>query len=82
MIRRILSNEKKHFEVIFDLFPEPTIITTMKKVNWWLITRPFLKIIETRGKAILTKQPVSTIYILNWIKEKTVDRGIEKTYWD
>ena len=53
LIRRILSNEKKHFEVIFDLFPEPTIITTMEEGKLVAYNQAFLKIIETRGKAIL-----------------------------
>ena len=53
LIRRILSNEKKHFEVIFDLFPEPTIITTMEEGKLVAYNQAFLKIIETRGKATI-----------------------------
>ena len=44
MVRGIRSACKKHFEMIFDLFPDPTIITTPWQTgNYWFITRHLKK---------------------------------------
>ncbi|MEO1816009.1 MAG: diguanylate cyclase [Acetobacterium sp.] len=53
MVRGIRSACKKHFEMIFDLFPDPTIITTMEDGKLFAYNRAFLKMIRTRGKTII-----------------------------
>lgn len=54
MIGGIRSACKKHFEMIFDLFPDPTIITTMEDGKLVSYNRAFHKLITTRGKNIMT----------------------------
>lgn len=53
MVRGIRSACKKHFEMIFDLFPDPTIITTMEDGKLMAYNQAFLKMIQTRGKTII-----------------------------
>ncbi|MDD3307704.1 MAG: sensor domain-containing diguanylate cyclase [Acetobacterium sp.] len=53
IVRGIRSACKKHFEMIFDLFPDPTIITTMEDGKLLAYNRAFLKLIQTRGKGII-----------------------------
>ena len=52
LVRGIRGACKKHFEMIFDLFPDPTIITTMEDGKLLAYNRAFLKLIKTRGKTI------------------------------
>ncbi|PKM48769.1 MAG: hypothetical protein CVV01_01810 [Firmicutes bacterium HGW-Firmicutes-6] len=53
LVRGIRSACKKHFEMIFDLFPDPTIITSMEDGKLFAYNRAFLKMIQTRGKTII-----------------------------
>ncbi|WP_373481980.1 diguanylate cyclase [Acetobacterium sp.] len=53
MVREIRSACRKHFEMIFDLFPDPTIITTMEDGKLLAYNQAFLKMIQTRGKTII-----------------------------
>lgn len=53
MVRGIRSACKKHFEMIFDLFPDPTIITNMADGKLLAYNQAFVKMIETRGKTII-----------------------------
>lgn len=51
--RGIRSACRKHFEMIFDLYPDPTIITTMEDGRLLYYNRAFFKMIQTRGKTII-----------------------------
>ena len=55
IVRGIRGDCKKHFEMIFDLFPDPTIITTMDDGKLLNYNRAFLKMIQTRGKTIMAE---------------------------
>lgn len=52
-IRGIRNSCKAHFEMIFDLLPDPTIITTMEDGKLLAYNKAFLELIETRGKKII-----------------------------
>nr|WP_320024470.1 sensor domain-containing diguanylate cyclase [uncultured Acetobacterium sp.] len=52
-IRGIRNACKAHFEMIFDLLPDPTIITTMEDGKLLAYNKAFLQLIETRGKKII-----------------------------
>ena len=49
----IRSACKKHFEMIFDLFPDPTIITTMEDGKLLVYNQAFVKMIQNRGKTMI-----------------------------
>lgn len=55
MVREIRSVCKKHFEMIFDLFPDPAIITTMEDGKLLAYNRAFLKMIQIRGKGSINE---------------------------
>lgn len=52
-IRDIRNACKAHFEMIFDLLPDPTIITTMEDGKLLAYNKAFLQLIETKGKRII-----------------------------
>lgn len=52
-IRDIRNACKAHFEMIFDLLPDPTIITTMEDGKLLAYNKAFLQMIETRGQRII-----------------------------
>jgi diguanylate cyclase (GGDEF)-like protein/PAS domain S-box-containing protein len=52
-IKGIRNSCKTHFEKIFDLLPDPTIITTMEDGKLLVYNKAFLQLIETRGKKIM-----------------------------
>jgi diguanylate cyclase (GGDEF)-like protein/PAS domain S-box-containing protein len=61
--REIRNNCKKHFEMIFDLFPDPTIITTMDEGKLLTYNQAFLKLIKTRGRTIFDESVnISDLY--------------------
>ncbi|AFA47381.1 sensor domain-containing diguanylate cyclase [Acetobacterium woodii] len=49
LVKGIRDNCKKHFEQIFDLLPDPTIITTMEDGKLLTYNKAFLKMVESRG---------------------------------
>lgn len=53
VVRGIRNDCKKHFEMIFDLFPDPIIITTMDDGKLMAYNRAFLKMIKTRRNTII-----------------------------
>lgn len=53
VVRGIRNDCKKHFEMIFDLFPDPTIITTMEDGKLLAYNRAFLKMIKTRRNTMI-----------------------------
>ncbi len=53
MVREIRNTCKKHFEMIFELFPDPAIITTMDDGKLLTYNRAFTKLIQTRGRTII-----------------------------
>lgn len=52
-IRGIRNSCKAHFEKIFDLLPDPTIITTMEDGKLIAYNKAFFEMVETRGKKII-----------------------------
>lgn len=53
MVRGIRNACKKHFQMIFDLYPDPTIITTMEDGKLLSYNQAFLKMIQLRGNGIV-----------------------------
>lgn len=53
LVRGIREACKNHFEMIFELFPDPTIITTMDDGKLVAYNRAFSKMIQTREKTII-----------------------------
>lgn len=49
LVKGIRDNCKKYFDQIFDLLPDPTIITTMEDGKLLTYNKAFLKMVESRG---------------------------------
>lgn len=64
VVREIRNDCKKHFEMIFDLFPDPTIITTMEDGKLLTYNRAFSKMIQTRGNTSIDESMnIQDLYI-------------------
>ena len=54
-IKGIRNSCKAYFEEIFNLLPDPTIITTMEDGKLVAYNKAFLELVETRGKKIINE---------------------------
>lgn len=55
MIKGIRNSSKEHFEMIFDIFPDPTIITTMNEGKLIAYNKAFIDLSQARWSKIINE---------------------------